>query len=58
MTRIWEQQMPFPQICLVTFPSAGPGRSRSDEANLGAEDTISPNLPHLFSFRWAWRTEK
>ena len=48
----------FPQICLVTFPSAGPGGRKSDEANFEAEDTISPNVPHLFSFRWAWRREK
>ena len=58
MREICEQKMPSPQICLITFLSAGPGGRKCDEANLGAEDVISPELPHHFPFRWAWRKEK
>ena len=58
MRQIWEQKMSSPQICHITFHAAGPGGRKSDDANLGAEDVISPELPHHFPFRWAWRKEK
>ena len=57
MRQVWKQKMPSPQMCLITFPSTGAGGRTSDDANLGAEDAISPDLPHHFPFRWAWPKE-
>ena len=57
MRQLREQKIPSPKICLISFPSAGPGGGKSDVENLRAEDAISPNLPHHFPFRRAWRKE-
>ena len=57
MRQIRKQKIPSPQVFLITFPSAGSGGGKSYDSNLGAEDAISPHVPHQVPFRCAWRKE-